>query len=511
LIDVDDPGQIRDAVAIANMAGADVTVYSGTYTNEGEFDIDKPMMLHSDAGAASTIVEVDDHGISVVADDVTIDGFTVKSTAADAIGLVRVGVNTSGTAVAADNVTITNNIFGSFSTIDSTEDHYGVAVVGDASVTNVAITDNEFDDLHSTGSGVDMSGIAVLNNGTAVQGVTITGNDIGLVTGISAHVADDQYGIYVEGGAAGVDQGIDIHGNKVTKVETGLRIFSSTQVSNSGNEIYGTDIGIDIAGSTDVSIEGDYIHNNNAGIRVTSNADQVTVNFNNISNNTTYGVLNTDFLHMLDAELNYWGDPTGPFYAGSNPGGLGNPVNVYVDYAPWWGDDYTGDPHTDPWILWTNPFGTLQDAIDAASTTVADIIVGTAGNYIYEPGGTVNVDKQLGAIHFIGPLMLIGPAPTEVDADLTLTNDDADWNGGLLLMDTIATISSIDYSTAPSNQDLTLNLVTDTGEHSLTLDTGLGITDLDDNVTVGDDLTLMSDTVVAAYKTLHADDDLILA
>lgn len=56
--------------------------------------------------------------------------------------------------------------------------------------------------------------------------------------------------------------------------------------------------------------------------------------FNNIAGNGT-GFLSYDDTAIFDAENNWWGSPTGPYDAVSNPGGKGDAVSKYVDYRPW--------------------------------------------------------------------------------------------------------------------------------------------------------------------------------
>ena len=53
----------------------------------------------------------------------------------------------------------------------------------------------------------------------------------------------------------------------------------------------------------------------------------------NISGNTTAGITSTG--PVVDALGNWWGDPTGPFNAANNPGGLGNAVDDEVLFDPW--------------------------------------------------------------------------------------------------------------------------------------------------------------------------------
>jgi parallel beta-helix repeat protein len=89
------------------------------------------------------------------------------------------------------------------------------------------------------------------------------------------------------------------------------------------------------AGST---ITGNTITNNvsaGSGIHIaaTVNAGNVSVNFNNIFNNQTYGI-NNGGIGTLNAESNWWGKATGPTNT-SNPGGTGDKVSDGVNFANW--------------------------------------------------------------------------------------------------------------------------------------------------------------------------------
>ncbi len=91
--------------------------------------------------------------------------------------------------------------------------------------------------------------------------------------------------------------------------------------------------------STTPSIDSCTIANNNGdGIYCYSNADP-EIHYCNITGNDVYGVRNTTPTITVDAEDNWWGDPSGP--AGFGPG-TGDSVSDYVDFDPWLQDSVPG-------------------------------------------------------------------------------------------------------------------------------------------------------------------------
>ncbi|MFH1681446.1 MAG: right-handed parallel beta-helix repeat-containing protein [Candidatus Eisenbacteria bacterium] len=95
-----------------------------------------------------------------------------------------------------------------------------------------------------------------------------------------------------------------------------------------------------------------------------------------------------------DADLNWWGDASGPEDPVANPDGTGNGVDGDVDYSPWYGNT----PGTVPMSWKTN--GSIQEAINAASA--GDRIDVNAGTYAERI--TINKTLELrGAQHGVDP------------------------------------------------------------------------------------------------------------
>ncbi|MFH2142516.1 MAG: T9SS type A sorting domain-containing protein [Bacteroidota bacterium] len=73
--------------------------------------------------------------------------------------------------------------------------------------------------------------------------------------------------------------------------------------------------------------------NTQCSIGISGGNSSFIVSNSNICYNTT-GAENGDEQIFLNAENNWWGHYSGPYHQTSNPGGIGNAVNLYVDVIP---------------------------------------------------------------------------------------------------------------------------------------------------------------------------------
>src|SRR3989338_3312185 len=105
----------------------------------------------------------------------------------------------------------------------------------------------------------------------------------------------------------------------------GATISNNHFENNTG---YGISINRPFSAST---IENNEINGNWVGISF-DYQDNSRISNNNITGNSLYGVLSRN---TLNAQDNWWGDPSGPYNANFNPGGLGNEVSNEVDFEPW--------------------------------------------------------------------------------------------------------------------------------------------------------------------------------
>ncbi|KPV64380.1 MAG: hypothetical protein AOA66_0191 [Candidatus Bathyarchaeota archaeon BA2] len=63
-------------------------------------------------------------------------------------------------------------------------------------------------------------------------------------------------------------------------------------------------------------------------------ATGIVIRFSNIYGNTEWGILNNVEI-PVDARLNWWGRPSGPYHPTLNPWGKGDPVSDNVKFKPW--------------------------------------------------------------------------------------------------------------------------------------------------------------------------------
>jgi len=112
----------------------------------------------------------------------------------------------------------------------------------------------------------------------------------------------------------------------------GLGIYDSSNNVIANNVISQCEYGIWFMYSHENIISSNTISYNTIGIHFKGFTSFNIANDNNIFNNIAYG-LNTAY--NIDAENNWWGDPSGPYNISTNPEGKGDNVTEDVDFNPW--------------------------------------------------------------------------------------------------------------------------------------------------------------------------------
>jgi len=298
------------------------------------------------------------------------------------------------------------------------------------------ISGNDISGIFYTGSSWSASGILALYTG---NDLVISQNTVHDCQGaLNAYFCDDMQVTentftnndfeFVWGG-----DGVVVGGNEFTDNSQALYIADATNMTVSENAFSGNDYAVIIDGlAAGIGLTAnDFTGSGTGAILVipylTDEPNDVNINFNNIAGNA-FGVGNST-ANMVDATGNWWGDISGPAYGVSplnfnsperpkapsvdsenirhelapvrSPAkiagmkslngdmialeGSGDQVSTVVDYSPWWGANYVGDPHASAWnwhVDNSNSSG-IQEAVDMA----------LAGDYIYANPG--NFEEQV--------------------------------------------------------------------------------------------------------------------
>lgn len=274
--------------ALVNSSASDtVLVAAGTYYEHIVWPNAQGIVLMSDCGAESTIIDalgaLRPLTIEVNVDTLTeIRGFTFKNGAGVDCGG---GIYCYNAAPKIINNIITNNqASGSWG--------WGGGIYCYIANISPVIRLNRIQGNSATHGGGIMANMGPVR----IIGNTITGN--------SASVSGS--------GIEGQDADCVIEDNEVSYnggLSSGLYFFKSNAI-----------------------IMYNDIFNNNGGI--TFNQAGGTVNYNNIYYNG-YGLDQGFREGLTDARNNWWGDATGPYHDSLNPGGMGDTVSDYVDFIPW--------------------------------------------------------------------------------------------------------------------------------------------------------------------------------
>jgi len=282
--------------------------------------------------------------IQILSDGVKIHGFTIESPDYEA------SKYSSGIVIGAEDVEIYDNEF----------------------IINSADSTGEISQVIQTYSklampGVDISGLKIYNNNFTHKGAGDWGYEAIYINpdeGIGTiHIEDNNFNGKVLRAITSERSRTTIKDNKIITdlaivpndwssagAYQGINIikYDSTTQSNiliENNIITGSDpskgfnqgirLGQVGQGFSGIDVIDNTISYNKNGIQVKV-ANSLFVNYNDIVDNTDYGILNEDSA-SLNALYNWWGDCSGPFHVTNNAGGQGNEVSDNIDFTPWLG------------------------------------------------------------------------------------------------------------------------------------------------------------------------------
>ena len=342
--------------AINNVAsGETIVVAAGTYTVGATILVSKTVTLlgpqadvdprPSTGGRSGSEAIVQGDGvlgtvIRIQADNVVLNGFTVKTGKGDIIYQ----------SSAYTGTTVKYNII---------HDGQGDEGIQLKQCTNGVIEYNYVYDIASPGDAInfaDSSDCAirfneVYNIGSENAAIYVYGSNHMQIVGNLVHHVTQNDGIKLgdKNGNDAAKSGGLIEDNIVYDVvQDGITVYTS-DVLVEGNEIYnsGSENGVIYLAYaiSNITIHCNGVHDNvlSTSKRLTSagilleyrvDASNVSVCCNNIYNNNPYGCTN-EASSLLKAENNWWGDASGPYHPTLNSGGLGNRVSDNIDFDPW--------------------------------------------------------------------------------------------------------------------------------------------------------------------------------
>jgi len=325
---------LQNAVNAA-LPGETVKLGNGIYELDTKITIAKAITLQSVNGASSTTIRntedvtyaVDITATGSATYGVTIDGITFER--------LRSGIDfTYGIYdQSADYITVQNCIFNYIY-------NRGIMLTStNAAFTNGTISNNTFSNgggssPASTDAAIDITVPAT----NAISGITISGNTI---TGQKGK------GIYLAGqGSSYKVSSVSITSNTITKPTSyGIQGYTYTDtIAITSNTITGCyEDGIDVKGTAYTIKKNVVTGNLGDGIDVETTSTSHLINYNDIYNNTGYGVNVRSSVSTVNTKYNWWGNASGPTYVAatgasvdvSNPGGTGENITDRVTYYEW--------------------------------------------------------------------------------------------------------------------------------------------------------------------------------
>lgn len=338
----DSPFETIQFAINSSSEGDKIIVGPGTY-NES-LDVSVGVELTSAEGADSTVINGQTAtAITISSDNVVVNGFTITNPSGQR-GIYAVDYN---------NISIINNIFddiGSSENSGSSPGHNSnnaIAIVSNTSpVDSISISNNVINNIYGGINSKSVTGIALgwSSGNEIISNVLIQNNVISNIIPSSG----TPWGTY---------------GILVNHSTTGLQILNNDIKDITGGEWVH---GIGLEGDTPSALVKDNDFSNLTSLKpndkyavffeANKSMGSVSFNYNNV--NTTHGLgIHQELLDTLsvadstiDAENNWWGDPTGPAGAGLSGSGALFGTNdslksivAYVDYIPWLGGTPTLD------------------------------------------------------------------------------------------------------------------------------------------------------------------------
>jgi len=317
------------------LPGETVKLGDGIYELDTALTMEKAITLQSVNGASSVTIRPTTTLAQVV---------TISATGSATYGVTIDGITfdrlRSGTVFtdgiydsSADYITIQNCVF-------SYIYNQGIRLVStSAAFTEGTISNNNFTNGGGDPPASDDAAIDVTAaSDHAISGITISGNTI---------TSQKGKGIYLAGqDATYTVSSVSITGNTVTKatsygIQGGEHTATVAIISNTVTGCYSD--GIYVYGTAYTIKKNVVTDNLGDGIDVEVTSSSHLINYNDIYDNTGYGVNGLSSVTTVDTKYNWWGDASGPTYTAatgasvdvSNPEGTGENITDRVTYYEW--------------------------------------------------------------------------------------------------------------------------------------------------------------------------------
>ncbi len=316
------------------------------------------------------------NGISVFANNVTVDGFTIQDPGgvnnnAPGYGVgVTTSANVSGIKIVND--IITNNVFGIYLNSDgASQDLVQYDLITTNNQTGSASGDGIYTDSGSSNISVDSNLFA----GNTSSGIVYAGSTSSTQRNIS--ITNNQFtGTGTQGGTAAVLL-------NVSNATLSHNVVSGTGPATSQNDaidLLGGDSTVALTGNVVQDAGGWAVHISTPYPSYAGINSDVTLHDNSLGTSNALGGLSVASGSYtsgtsVDATNNWWGSSSGPYNASTNANGTGAPVTANVTYSLWCSNSSCTTPPPPPSP--TTPPPPPSGAVSSSSGS-ADSSTGTA-------------------------------------------------------------------------------------------------------------------------------------
>lgn len=301
---------IQDAINDSSN-GDMVFVYNGTYYDH--ITVNRSITLEGESLGNVTIEENETEIIiQITTDYVTIKNFVIIGNNSDA-----------GIKVTSDYNHIYNN--------DVSNNNIGIYLYSSSYNTlTYNICSNNSDGIHSYWSDSSIITNNICSNNSD-RGIQIYQSDKDTLNMITNNIClNNNYGIRIEKSPYNILINNTFSNNKYY----GAFLDGSDVNRFSNNTFSNNNYGIYLKSSFSNEFNNNTFSNNKYGMYLYRYSKTNKIHYNNIYNNTYYGIC-IDGSIDDDANLNWWGDVSGPFNPYSNPYGKGNKVSRGMTYTNW--------------------------------------------------------------------------------------------------------------------------------------------------------------------------------